>query len=43
MIETSAIANNERNEAVRVVVGSWVRKLKYIARKSAGFGFKVAG
>ncbi len=43
MIETSAIANAERNKAVRKVVGSWIIKLRNIASKSAGFGFKLAG
>ncbi len=43
MIDTMEIANNERNEAVREVVGNWVRKLRNIASKSVGFGFKLAG
>ena len=43
MMETSAIANNERNKAVREFVGGWILKLRNIASKSIGFGFKVAG
>ena len=30
IIETSSIANNERNEAVREVVGGWIRKLRNV-------------
>ena len=31
MIETSAIANDERNKAVREVVGGWIRKLRNVS------------
>ena len=43
MIDTMEIANNERNQAVREVVSGWILKLRNIASKSIGFGFKVAG
>ena len=43
MIETSAIANNERNEAVRKVVGGWIDRLREISRKNVGFGASASG
>ncbi len=41
--EASAIANNERNEAVWKVVGGWIQKIKSISGKGIGFGLKLAG
>ena len=38
MIETTAIANIERNKAVREVVGGWIRKLRKIRKNSVIFG-----
>ena len=43
MIETSVIANNERSEAIRKVVGGWIDRLREISRKNAGFGASANG
>ena len=43
MIETQAIASNERNEAVRKVVGGWIGRLREISRKNIGFGANATG
>ena len=43
MIETSAIANNERNKAVREFVGGWIDRIREISRKNVGFGASATG
>lgn len=43
LIETSAIANDERNKAVRRAVGNLIGKTRNIVGKRFGFGLKVAG